>query len=214
LADFDVVTAETQSHKFKPESPPTSIIVFSKNVLLKVKTNMTTENTPKKGNTGWYIAAAIIVIVIVVVGVLAYQYTMPSTSPSPSPSTSQTPAPSSSATTMTIYAGEPSGTAYGFGLNSSSITSNPGPTMTFTQGQTYTITLMNVGQAPHGWEIVSTKAVGTAMFGAGIGVTSFISAGASASVTFTPTQSGDFFYLCTVPGHVALGMWGNVVVNP
>jgi len=183
---------------------------------------MTTENTPKKGNTGWYIAAAIIVIVIVVVGVLAYQYTMPSTSPCPSPSTSQTPAPSasqtpapsSSATTMTIYAGEPSATAYGFGLSSSSITSNPGPTLTFTQGQTYTITLMNVGQVPHGWEIVSTKAVGTAMFGAGIGVTSFISAGASASVTFTPTQSGNFFYLCTVPGHVALGMWGNVVVNP
>ena len=174
---------------------------------------MSTENIPKKkSNTGWYIAAAIIVIVIIVVGVVAYQYLMPGSTPSPSPSATET--PSGSATTMTIYSGEPTSATYGFGLTSGSITSNPGPTLTFKVGQTYTVTLTNTGQMPHGWEIVSTKAVGTAMFGAGIGVTNYVNSGQSASVTFTPNQSGNFFYVCTVPGHVALGMWGNVVVNP
>ncbi len=176
---------------------------------------MSTENMPKKkSNTSWYIAAAIIVIIIVVVGVLAYQFTLPSTNPSPSPSTSPTPSPSSSSTTMTIYASEPSASSFGFGTSASNIQSNPGPTLTFKVGQTYTVTLVNGGASPHGWEIVSSKAVGTPMFGAGIGVTNFISSGQSASVTFTPDQTGNFFYVCTVPGHVALGMWGNVVVNP
>ena len=208
------MTASTQSHKFKPESSLTPIVVIF--VLLKVKTNMSTENMPmKKSNTGWYIAAVIIVIVIIVVGVIAYQYTRPgSPGTSSSPSSSETPSPSGTATTMTIYSGESGGTTYGFGLTSTSIQSNPGPTLTFKEGQTYTMTLTNAGQLPHGWEIVSTKTVGTPLFGAGIGVTNYVASGQSASVTFTPNQSGNFFYVCTVPGHIALGMWGNVVVNP
>jgi plastocyanin len=180
---------------------------------------MSTENMPKKkSNTGWYIAAAIIVIVIIVVGVIVYQYTLPGSNASPSPSATETPSPSSSpsssATTMTIYAGEPSASSFGFGTSASNIQSNPGPQLTFKVGQTYTVTLVNNGQSPHGWEIVSTKAAGTPMFGAGIGVTNYVAAGQSVSVTFTPTQSGNFFYVCPVPGHIALGMWGNVVVNP
>ena len=178
---------------------------------------------PKKGsNTGWYIAAVVIVIVIIVVGVLAYKYAMPGTtnpSPSPStstsPSTSESPSPSGSsgATTMTIYAGEVSSSQYGFGNSASSITS-PGPDITLKVGTTYTMTLNNAGQLPHGWEIVATKATGTPMFGAGIGVSNYISPGATGTITFTPNQAGNFFYVCTVPGHVALGMWGNVIVNP
>jgi plastocyanin len=207
------VTASTQSHKFKPETSVTPIVVIF--VLLKVKTSMSTENMPqKKSNTGWYIAAVIIVIVIIVVGVIAYQYTRPGSNLSPSPSATETPSPSGSVTTMTIYAGEPSASSFGFGTSASNIQSNPGPQLTFKVGQTYTVTLVNQGASPHGWEIVSTKAVGTPMFGAGIGVTSYVAAGQSESVTFTPTQSGNFFYVCTVAGHIALGMWGNVLVNP
>jgi len=66
----------------------------------------------------------------------------------------------------------------------------------------------------HSWEIVPTNAVGTPMFGAGIDIDSFLAAGQSASVTFTPNQQGNFFYVCTVPGHIAAGMYGSVVVNP
>jgi plastocyanin len=179
---------------------------------------MSTENMPKKkGNTGWYIAAVIIVIVIIVVGVLAYQYSMPSSTSSPSPSTSATPTPSSSggASTMTIYAGEVSTSSYGFGTGSNSI-SSPGPDLTFKVGQTYTVTLDNVGTMGHNWAIVDAKSpTATVMFSAQIASASNpVAIGGSKSVTFTPTQAGNYFYICQVDAHVSLGMWGNVIVNP
>jgi heme/copper-type cytochrome/quinol oxidase subunit 2 len=65
----------------------------------------------------------------------------------------------------------------------------------------------------HSWEIVSSKAIGTPLWGAGVDVTSYIAPGASGTVTFTPTQTGNFYYVCTFPGHIALGMWGKVVVS-
>ena len=81
-------------------------------------------------------------------------------------------------------------------------------------GTTYTITVYNVANIPHSWEMVSTKTVSdTPLFGAGIGVTNYISPGSSGTVTFTPDQTGNFYYVCTVPGHITLGMWGNVVVS-
>ena len=65
----------------------------------------------------------------------------------------------------------------------------------------------------HSFEIVSTKAIGTPLWNSGIDITSFIPAGGSGSATVTPTQTGNFFYVCTVPAHISLGMWGNVVVS-
>ncbi len=175
---------------------------------------MSTENMPKKGsNTGWYIGAVVIIVIIVIAGVLAYQYLGPSSTPSPSPSTSQTPTPTGSSNTMTIYGGEISSSQYGFGMSSSGLTS-PGPTLTFKVGQSYTVTFTNSGTMIHGWEITTDKAAGTAVFGAGIGVSNYLSPGQSGSVTFTPNQAGNYYYVCPVPGHAALGMWGNVVVNP
>ncbi len=150
-----------------------------------------------KSRTGLYVAIAIIVIVIVVVGVvvaLMYQ-------------------PPAKGTPLTLYAGEVSSSAYGFGNTASSITSNPGPTITLKVGTTYTMTVNNVGTMPHAWEITSQKATGSVLFGAQIDPTSYIAPGSSGSVTFTPNQAGNFYYVCTVPGHIALGMWGNVVVT-
>ncbi len=182
---------------------------------------MSTDMSKKKSNMGWIIAGVIIVVVIIVVGVVAYMQLYPGTSSSPSPtetpstspSTSST--PSGSAVALTLYAGSVPGSAstYGFGDSAGSI-SSPGPTLTLTKGQTYTMTVYNVGNVPHSWEISSTKAIGTPMWSAGIDIDTFIPTGSSASVTFTPTQTGNFYYVCTVPGHLALGMWGNVVVNP
>jgi uncharacterized cupredoxin-like copper-binding protein len=114
---------------------------------------------------------------------------------------------------LTLYAGElPSGT-YGYGDSSNTLAS-PGPTLTLTEGTSYTMTVYNVGTMPHAWEITSSKTVSSSpMFGAGIDISSYISPGASGKVTFTPNQAGNFYYVCTVPGHIALGMWGNVVVQ-
>jgi uncharacterized cupredoxin-like copper-binding protein len=185
---------------------------------------MSTENMPKKSNMGWYIAAVIIVIVIVVVGVVAYEATLPSNSTTPSPSPTATPTPSSTSTpsptssivSMTIYAGEVSASTYGFGNSATSITS-PGPTLTFKVGDVVTMKLTNASPTmPHNWAIVNAQSsTAPVMFNAQIQSGSNpITPGSSASVTFTVTQAGNYFYICQVPGHVALGMWGNVVVNP
>lgn len=119
-----------------------------------------------------------------------------------------------SGTSITLYAGSVtsgSGT-YGYGLSSSDITS-PGPPLNLVEGTTYTITVNDVSTMQHSFEIVSTKAIGTPLFNSGIDITNFIPAGGSGSVTFTPTQTGNFYYVCTVPAHISLGMWGNVVVS-
>lgn len=121
----------------------------------------------------------------------------------------------SSETSITLYAGSVtsgSGT-YGYGNSSSDITS-PGPTLNLIEGTTYKITVNNVANVPHSFEIVTTKAVSnTPLFGAGIDITNYIQPGNSGTTTFTANQTGNFYYVCTVPGHITLGMWGNVIVS-
>jgi nitrite reductase (NO-forming) len=179
---------------------------------------MTTENMPKKSNTGYYIAAAVIVIVIIVVGIVAYEATLSSPNPTPSPTGSTTPSPSSSGSTIsvTIYAGEVSASQYGFGNSASSITS-PGPQLTFKVGDTVKVTLVNSSPTvPHNWAIVNAQSsTAPVQFNAQIqSASNPVAPGGSASVTFTVTQAGSFYYICQVPGHVALGMYGTVTVNP
>jgi uncharacterized cupredoxin-like copper-binding protein len=171
------------------------------------------KNASKKRSMGLYAVA--IVVIIIVVGAIAYALSSSATNPSPTPTPSSTPTasptptPSSTptATPLTLYVG-----SYGFGDSADNIIS-PGPTLHLSVGQTYTMTVHNVASIPHSWEIVAAKAVGTPMFGAGIDVSNYIPAGQSGSVTFTPDQSGNFYYVCTVPGHIALGMWGNVEIS-
>ncbi len=153
--------------------------------------------------TMWYIVAAIIIIVVIVVGVVLYEQSL---------------APSNGGgggnpIALTLYEGEVSSTNYGFGNSASSLTS-PGPTLTLTQGKSYTMTVYNVGTLAHSWEIASTNTgTPTALFNSEINPGTYIAAGGSGSVTFTPNQSGNFYYVCPVPGHPDLGMWGNVVIN-
>ena len=116
-------------------------------------------------------------------------------------------------TPLTLYAGEKSTSTYGFGSSSSDITS-PGPTLNLVEGTTYTMTVNNVGTMEHSWEISTSKSATTSpLWNAGIDISTYIPSGGSGSVTFTPTQTGNFYYVCTFPGHIALGMWGNVKVT-
>ncbi len=152
-----------------------------------------------KSRTGLYVGIVIIVIIIVVVGVVVALMMNPS-------------APSN-ATQLTLYAGEVNSATYGFGTSSSNIAS-PGPTLDLKVGQAYKITLTNSGTMPHAWEITSEKATGSqVLFGAKIASTTYLAPGASGSITFTPNQAGTFYYICPVPGHVALGMWGTVNIT-
>jgi hypothetical protein len=182
-------------------------------------------SSSKKGKMWVYVAVIAIVVVIIILGVLVYELSSPSGNPSPTATPSPTPTPSISPTPTAsatptpsaspIPSPTPTGTdltlymaSYGYGKTADSITS-PGPTLLLNVGETYNMTIYNVGGS-HSWEIVATKAVGTPLFGAEIGV---IQSGQSSSVTFTPDQTGNFYYVCTVLGHLEFGMWGNVVVS-
>lgn len=161
---------------------------------------MTTQ-IAKKSRTTLYIATVVIIIIIIAGVAIALQYYKPGTSPS--------------GTTYDIYASDTP--SYGFGNTAGSITS-PGPTMTFTAGQTVTVTLHNVGTVPHNWAIVAAKTDGNtnlAFSGAQIASASnAVAPGGSQSATFTVGSAGSYYYICQVDGHVTLGMWGPITVNP
>ena len=116
---------------------------------------------------------------------------------------------------VTLYAGEISLTEYGFGNSSTSITS-PGPTLTFKVGDVVNMTLFNAGTMPHNWALVTTNQTSASvLFGAQIASGSVpLEVNQTGSVIFRVTKSGNFNYICQVPGHVQLGMWGSVVINP
>ncbi|HUK85846.1 MAG TPA: sulfocyanin-like copper-binding protein [Candidatus Acidoferrum sp.] len=118
------------------------------------------------------------------------------------------------ATQKDLYAGEINSSQYGFGDSASSI-STPGPTLTLTAGDTVTVTLHNAGTMSHNFAIVNAKSsTATVLWNAQIdSASNGVPAGSQASVTFTVGAAGNYFYICQVDGHVALGMWGNVVVQ-
>ena len=159
----------------------------------------TKENMPKKSNRNLLYRLIIVVIVIVIIGSLYYYETV-------------LPQSTVSGTPLTLYIGEISSQTYGFGSTANSLTSNPGPTLTLVAGQTYTITVHNVGTMQHNWATVDHKATNANVLWAA--VTPFINAGSSSQVTFKAGSAGNYVYICQVPGHIALGLWGTVVVNP
>jgi len=116
---------------------------------------------------------------------------------------------------VTLYAGEISNTVYGFGNSSTSLTS-PGPTLIFKIGDVVNMTLVNAGRMPHNWALVNTNETdGAVLFNAQIVSENVpLQTNQTGSAVFTVTKSGSFFYVCQVPGHLQLGMWGNVVINP
>ncbi len=149
-----------------------------------------------------YVLVAVIVIVVAAGG---YWYWMSIQTP---------PVPPDGGTLITLYGGEISSSIYGFGLTRAGLRT-PGPTLNFTYGTEYTLTFMNAGQFPHALVIkAGNNATSATMWGAAIGSASTpISPGQSGSVTFTPTQLGTFYYVCPVPGHKELGMYGLVIVR-
>ena len=70
----------------------------------------------------------------------------------------------------------------------------------------------NKGALPHTLKICSSPKGGTANSCAGKG-TAQISPGASATLSYTFAKAGTYEYLCTVPGHAAAGMKGDLKVT-
>ena len=78
------------------------------------------------------------------------------------------------------------------------------------------MTVFNVGTMGHNWALTNSNATDAkVLFGAQIGSGSNpIPINQTGSVVFRVTKAGNYYYICQVPGHVQLGMWGNVVVSP
>ncbi len=115
---------------------------------------------------------------------------------------------------FTIYAGEISTSTYGFGLSSGNLTS-PGPTLSFKVNDVVKITYTNAGKIPHAFAITDAAKTGAnVLFGATIASSSApLSPGGSGTVIFTASTAGSYYYICPVPGHAELGMWGRVNVT-
>lgn len=75
-------------------------------------------------------------------------------------------------------------------------------TLTVKNNQPVTILFKNTGKYPHNFSIseldVKSKTIRT---------------GQEDTVTFTPTKTGSFEYVCTVPGHADRGMKGTLLVQ-
>ncbi len=116
---------------------------------------------------------------------------------------------------ITVYAGEISGSKYGFGTSQNNITS-PGPTLRFKTSDVVKLTLVNVGKFPHAFAMVNAPRTGaTVLFNAEVASASNpIPPGGSGSVIFNPNSPNDqYYYICPVPGHAELGMYGSCIVS-
>ncbi len=99
-------------------------------------------------------------------------------------------------TTVTVTAGKPS--EFGFKLS----------TKTVKHGSV-TFKVTNGGAIPHTFKLCSSPKGGSANACAGK-ATAMISPGKSATLTVTLPSAGTYEYLCTVPGHAAGGMKGDL----
>ena len=110
-------------------------------------------------------------------------------------------APTTKVTTITVTAGKPSELAFKL----SSFSSIPAGTVTFK--------VTNQGVAYHDFEICTTPVTSTAKNSCVGQMTKILHHGQSATLTVKITKTGKYEYLCTVPGHAAAGMKGDLKVT-
>jgi uncharacterized cupredoxin-like copper-binding protein len=103
------------------------------------------------------------------------------------------------ATVVTVTAGKPS--EFKFTLSAKSVK---------TGAVTFKVT--NKGALGHTFKVCSSSKGGSANSCAGKG-TATIAPGASATLSVTFAKAGSYEYLCTVPGHAAAGMKGDLKVT-
>lgn len=101
------------------------------------------------------------------------------------------------------------------GFNAIAGEPNSDPDIVASVGDKVTIDLENGGKMPHAFGVVTDPDdPNTIVFGASFKSASDpIKPGQTGEVTFTPNKEGEYYYICTVPGHSALGMKGKVIVQ-
>ncbi len=115
-----------------------------------------------------------------------------------------------------LYMGEVGGTTFAFGLNPENLTS-PGPVIRIKDGEIVKIVVRNVGKIPHSFAIVPEldRDAQPLFQGAFVGTGARpVPAGEEGETIFKVIDKpGRYYYICTVPGHLELGMWGVIVVE-
>jgi uncharacterized cupredoxin-like copper-binding protein len=104
-----------------------------------------------------------------------------------------------STTTVNVVAGKPS--EFRFTLSKK----------TFPHGSVI-FKLTNVGMQPHDFKICASPKGGSSNACTGTG-TKQITRGQAATLTYTFKTKGSYEFLCTVPGHAAAGMKGDLEVT-
>lgn len=89
------------------------------------------------------------------------------------------------------------------------------PEIVVNVGDTVIIKAVNGGKMPHAFGVVSNpEDPDTIVFKAAFkSVSDPMKRGEEGTVTFMPTKEGEYFYICTVPGHSILGMQGKFIVK-
>jgi len=160
------------------------------------------------------------IVVVVVIAAVAAVFLLPSlqqtgptqTQTTPTETKTQTQTPG--ALVIRVYGGEIEATKYGFGFSEDKITS-PGPDIRVKVGTEVQIIFKNVGNLPHTLAVTEEKKFDTEpVWNVQLGTpTKPVGAGEEKSITFTPNRAGEFYYVCQVPGHIELGMWGKVIAE-
>lgn len=89
------------------------------------------------------------------------------------------------------------------------------PTIEASVGDEIVFEIVNDGAIFHAFGVTAeTEGIGGIIPGTEIGsVNSPLKAGESGTATFVPAEPGEYYYVCTVPGHRAQGMVGTIIVG-
>ena len=126
----------------------------------------------------------------------------------------QQPKPERTAVEIIIYGGEIEATKYGYGFNEDKLQS-PGPEIRVKVGSTVRIVFKNIGNLPHTFAVTEERKFDAEpLWGVQLGSpTRPVGPRSEDSITFTPNRPGEYYYVCQVPGHIELGMWGKLIAE-
>ena len=116
-------------------------------------------------------------------------------------------------TVFSINGGETAG-GFGFALQGQKPAS-PGPTIMVKSGDIVRINFKNIGATAHAFAVTREKDDRSPiLFTGNIGNGARpLTPGSEGSVVFKADAPGTYYYICPVPGHPTLGMWGEFKVE-
>ena len=117
-------------------------------------------------------------------------------------------------TTVISVDGGEAAKGFGFALKDQKPVS-PGPTITVKTGDIVRINFRNVGATAHAFAVTREKNdKSPILFTGNVGTGPRpLTPGADGSVVFKVDTPGNYYYICPVPGHPTLGMWGEFKVE-